>query len=219
MLGGAPDDPLRFGVVTGERRDRGREHGQPAAVGRMLVDLADQDLKVEPGDLGHRPVDQLGAADLFFPAQRGADGLAADPVGAALVAEQEAVAAGVGEAFPVPAERDRSGARDDHDAGSTEKRAVARGVGVASDVHRAARLPSQGLTELTGLARGVHAGQADTRCGRVDGGDDVLQLLGEPCGEQRVHRRAVRLGRYLACFEDDGPGPAASGVDAEEPPG
>ena len=64
MLGGAPDDPLRFGVVPGNRRDGGREHGQLASVGRMRVDLADQHVKVGHGGLGHRPVYQLGAADL-----------------------------------------------------------------------------------------------------------------------------------------------------------
>ena len=42
MLGGAPDDPLRIGVVPSDRRDRGRYHGHPAVVGRMRVDLADQ---------------------------------------------------------------------------------------------------------------------------------------------------------------------------------
>ncbi len=75
MLGRAPNDPTRFSVLGGDRGDRGGQYGEPVAFGGMGADLADQGVQgVQTGSdgLGHGAVDQLGAAHLIFPAQRGA---------------------------------------------------------------------------------------------------------------------------------------------------
>jgi len=75
VLGRAPNDPTRFSVLGGDRGDRGGQYGEPVAFGGMGADLADQGVQgVQTGSdgLGHGAVDQLGAAHLIFPAQRGA---------------------------------------------------------------------------------------------------------------------------------------------------
>ncbi len=167
----------------------------------------------------HGPVDYLGATHAVFPAQRGADGGAADPVGAALVAEQEPVAARPGRALPVPAGRHRAGAGDDDHTRGAEEGAGPGAVRVAGDVHRAARLPGQRLAEVAGLAGLAHPRHADARGGRVRGLDDLPELRRETVGEQRVHRRPVRAGGDRAVLQQDDPGAAAAGVDAEDPAG
>ena len=92
-------------------------------------------------------------------------------------------------------------------------------VGVAGDVHRAARLPGQCVADFTSLSRVAHPRQADARGGRVRGLDDTAEVPGEAVGEQRVHRRARRADGDRAVLEHDDAGSAAAGVDAEDPAG
>src|SRR6185437_9620359 len=154
-----------------------------------------------------------------FPAQRGADGGAADPVGATIVAEQEPVTARPGRALPVPAGRHRPGAGDDDHARRAEEGAGPGAVYVAGEVHRAARLPGQRFAEVAGLVGLPHPRHADARGGRVGGLDDLAEAPGEAVSEQRVHGRPVRAAGDRAVLEEDDAGAAATGVDAEDPAG
>jgi len=220
VLRGPQGDLPRFGVFGGERGDGRSQGGEPVAFGRVGADLADQGVQALAGGLNDGPVDPLGAAaHAVFPAQRGADGGAADPVGAALVAEQEPVTAGPGRALPVPAGRHRAGAGDDDHARRAEEGAGPGAVRVAGDVHRAARLPGQRLAEVAGLVGLPNSGHADARGGRVSRLDDLAKVPGEAVSEQRVHGRPVRAAGDRAVLEEDDAGAAAAGVDAEDPAG
>src|SRR6185437_2101500 len=220
MLGGAQRDLPRFGVLGGERGDDRGQCGEPGAFGRVGADLADQGLQTLAGGLDHGPVDQRGAAThAVFPAQRPTDGGAADPVGAALVAEQESVTARTRRALPVPAGRHGAGAGDNDHARGAEEGAGPGAVRIAGDVHRAACLPGQGLAEVAGMAGLAQPRHADARGGRVRGLNDLAELHRETLGEQRVHRRAFRADRNRAALEQDDAGAAAADVDAEDPPG
>ena len=223
QVGQVPGGPERdlpcLGVLGGERGDDGGQDGEPVAFGRMGADVADQGVQALARGLDHDPVDRLGAAHVILEAQCRADGGAADPVGAALVAEQESVAARPGGALPVPAGRHRARAGDDDHARGAEEGARPGAVGVAGDVHRAARLPGQCVADFTSLSRVAHPRQADARGGRVRGLDDTAEVPGEAVGEQRVHRRARRADGDRAVLEHDDAGSAAAGVDAEDPAG
>jgi hypothetical protein len=217
--GGLERDPAGLGVLGGERRDGGGQDGEPVTFGRVGADVADQGVQAFPRSLNDDAVDRLGAAHLVLEAQRGADGGAADPVGAALVAEQVPVATRPGRALPVPAGRHRARAGDDDHARGAEEGAGPGAVRIAGDVHRATRLPGQGLAEVACLARWANPGQADARGPGVGGLDDMAEVPGEAVGEQRVHRRARRADGDRAVLEQDDAGSAAAGVDAEDPAG
>ena len=220
MLRGPQRDLPRCGVLGGERGDGRGQGGEPAAFGRVGADLADQGVQVLARGLDDGPVDQRGAAaHAVFPAQRGADGGAADPVGAAFIAEQEPVAARPGRTLPVPPGRHRARAGDDDHARGAEEGAGPGAVRVAGDVHRAARLPGQRLAEVAGLAGLPDPRHADARGGRVGGLDDLAEVADVAIGEQRVHRRAVRAAGDRAILEEDDAGAAAAGVDPEDPAG
>ena len=125
QVGQVPGGPERdlpcLGVLGGERGDDRGQDGEPVAFGRMGADVADQGVQALARGLDHDPVDRLGAAHVILEAQCRADGGAADPVGAALVAEQESVAARPGGALPVPAGRHRARAGDDDHARGAEE--------------------------------------------------------------------------------------------------
>lgn len=163
-----------------------------------------------------RSEERRGAAEPVSKRQSGAHAFAADPVGAAFVAEEEAVPAGPGSASTVVPHGHRAGAGDDDHARTVEEGPESGHLGVAGDGGRATEPLGQCPLERPGGAFGAETWHPDADPIERCRAGDRDAAVGEMRREQGIHGVGVEPEHGPVGFHSHGPGGAPAGVDAEE---